>query len=233
MSLPILHSSARFLVVDKPAGWLSVPGRDTTDPSIQAALSQELCGQVWPVHRLDREVSGLILFAKDAKAHREANSWFEQRRVHKFYEAWTEVGAPGVSAERSRDPHREGAVEEWTSKLLRGKRRAYESPHGKPAQTRVQWLGPGRWLDAPVQRWLVEPLTGRPHQIRCEFFRHGYPILGDTLYGASGQFLADSIALRAVRLDFSDCPSARDLGLPERIEAKGLEAYAAEAYGAR
>lgn len=216
--LPVLFENNHFIAVDKPAGWLSIPGREGgagAAPSVQAELSGKLGGKAWPIHRLDREVSGLILFAKDAQAHREANLWFERRQVHKFYEAWTEGKVPaGEGAGRAHD---------WRSTLLRGKRRTFESPHGKPAQTRARWQGTARWKGETVLRWRVEPLTGRPHQIRFELSRHGFPVLGDALYGAKAPFLPQAIALRAVRLDFSECPSAVDLGLPREIEARGLE----------
>lgn len=206
--LETFFENERFLVVDKPVGWLSVPGR-TGQADPRHCLSVELrrlYPNSLPVHRLDQEVSGLVLFAKDREAHRVANCWFESRLIHKFYEALTE-GVP---------PEATGPLV-WESRLLRGKKRAYESPHGKLSQTRATWIG----TSAAAQKWLLEPLTGRSHQLRYELARHGYPILGDVLYGARISW-PQGIALRAVKLDFADCTDALDYGLPVSLQAKGL-----------
>lgn len=215
MQISAIFENEHFVAVDKPAGTLTVPGR-TGASDERLCLSHELAktGPVLPIHRLDVEVSGLVLFAKNTRAHREANAWFEARHVHKSYEAWTEGTIP--------DGSNPGQTFEWQSNILRGKRRAYESPHGKPAITRATWLGSERFHDIPIQRWQLEPLTGRSHQLRFELSRHGFPILGDTLYGAHVEFIAHAIALRSIRLDFSGCAGAAKLGLPEVIQASSL-----------
>lgn len=224
MELQVIFENNRFIAVDKPAGMLSVPGRmgeSDPRPCLGRALAARLRAtgapekNVWPVHRLDAEVSGLILFAKDAEAHRAANAWFESRRVHKFYEAWTENNAAAASVPA-------GEPIEWRSRLLRGKRRAYGSEHGKEAVTRAFRLGANEYRGAKIERWRLEPLTGRPHQLRYELARHGRPILGDALYGSTVSFNEGAIALRAVRLDLSLCEDAPRFGLPRELEAASL-----------
>lgn len=211
VSLPaLIFKNEFFLAVDKPCGYLTIPGRVKNRPVLTDTLAQEH-GRVWPVHRLDAEVSGLVLFARTAEAHRAANKWFESRQVCKFYQALTE-GEPQAS-------WHQGQSFEWTSHLLRGKRRAYESPNGKPATTRAQWMGTIEFRGACVQRWSLEPLTGRSHQLRYELARHGFAILGDTLYGAHSNFKPDAIALRALRLDFSKCSDAAQFKLPASLKA--------------
>lgn len=218
MDIDFLFENEHFVAVDKPAAVLTVPGRQGKEdprPCLANILRTRLAIDLWPVHRLDYEVSGLVVFAKSAKAHRDSNTWFEERLIHKSYEAWS---AGYVADEtQSRQPLK------WKSNLLRGKRRAYESPHGKPSVTRATWLGQLRWRELDVNSWCLEPLTGRSHQLRFEMSRHGYPILGDELYGSAADFIApDTIALRAVELDLSDCSGAKQYGLPERITAPGL-----------
>ena len=86
--MQIVFENSSVIVVDKAAGVLTVPGRfgDTPDdPSLGRALEQQLGQRLWPVHRLDLEVSGLVLFARSAEAHRVANAAFEGRRVEKQY----------------------------------------------------------------------------------------------------------------------------------------------------
>ena len=214
----MLFENEHFVAVDKPAAVLTVPGRQGQDdprPCLANILRARLAVDLWPVHRLDFEVSGLVLFAKSAKAHRDSNTWFEERLIHKKYEAWSS----GYVADETQSRQ----VLEWKSTLLRGKKRAYESPHGKPSVTRATWLGQIRWRDLDVNSWRLEPLTGRSHQLRYEMSRYGFSILGDELYGSKIVFAAsETIALRAVELDLSGCFDAKQYDLPARITAPGL-----------
>ena len=85
-----LFENENWLVVDKPAGWLTVPGRNAEETPVLGHVLEKTKGMVlWPCHRLDREVSGLVLFAKKPEAHRLANGWFENHKIQKIYEAWT------------------------------------------------------------------------------------------------------------------------------------------------
>jgi tRNA pseudouridine32 synthase/23S rRNA pseudouridine746 synthase len=204
--------------VDKPAGWLSVPARlagEDARPVLGRRLEEALGCRLWPVHRLDAEVTGIILYAKDAEAHREAGRWFEAREVDKAYEALTEGTVPVSSAAS-------GAPEIWRSQLLRGKKRAYESPHGKAAETAARPLGMVEAEGGPALQWALTPRTGRPHQLRFELAKHGFPILGDALYGASRPWPKGGIALRCVRLGFAACRGAAALGLPDTLAVAGL-----------
>jgi tRNA pseudouridine32 synthase/23S rRNA pseudouridine746 synthase len=208
-ALSIVFSNPHLVVVDKPAGWLSVPsrlGRLDARPCVGIALQQQLAARLWPAHRLDEEVSGLLLFARTAEAHRRLGQGFEAHTIEKTYAALCE-GAPPDDAPP-------GQTVRFTSTLLRGKRRAYVHAGGKPAITDVQ-----RVETAPRLRFLLWPRTGRAHQLRVELSRRGCPIVGDALYGAQTAFLGGGIALRAVALDFSRFPDAACLGLPPRIEA--------------
>jgi tRNA pseudouridine32 synthase/23S rRNA pseudouridine746 synthase len=208
-----VYENQNFIAVDKPGGWLSVPsrmGREDARPCLVTFFKE----RVWPVHRLDFEVSGLVLFAKTAEAHRFANGWFEHRQVHKTYEALTQTL---MKNPKTNEPM------EWRSNLLRGKRRTYESPHGAQAITRAHCLGLTEFAGKQALRWRLEPQTGRPHQLRFELSHHGHPILGDELYGSTAAYIDSTIALRAVKLDFSDCPDALSkFELPAVIEVSGL-----------
>jgi tRNA pseudouridine32 synthase / 23S rRNA pseudouridine746 synthase len=206
---------------------LTVPGRfgDGEDgPSLGRQLEQQL-GRLWPVHRLDREVSGLVLFARNAEAHRLANGAFEGRRVDKQYQALTEGAALIASCPASFT---------WKSLLVRGKKRAFEAPHGKPAVTRAEalarvpagpWLAPESAMPSPPQlvRWQLFPETGRPHQLRVHLARAGFAVAGDALYGAKTAFVQPAaIALRSVRLAFAEA-DAKALGVPGPFELPGFE----------
>jgi tRNA pseudouridine32 synthase/23S rRNA pseudouridine746 synthase len=198
-----IFQNEHLIAVDKRSGVLTTPARLSTDPRpcLGRELQTELGQQIYPVHRLDFEVSGLVLFAKTTEAHREAQRWFEQELVVKTYQARSAVPASAMD------------WVEWSSKIVRGKRRSFEAEHGKLARTRARVLVSGGL-------WELQPLTGRPHQLRVHMARHGYPIEGDTLYGGVALTSKNTICLRAVELDFSGID--KRFGLPERLSVEGL-----------
>ncbi|MCE4539273.1 pseudouridine synthase [Pelomonas sp. P7] len=163
----VVHADDRMVVVDKPAGLLSVPGR--TEPDCASARVQALYPDALIVHRLDQATSGLLLFARGAQAQRELSADFAERRVGKVYVA--------VVAGRLQG---EGLIDlplgaDWPNRP----RQQVDHQHGKPSQTRWRVLG----HEGDHTRLRLEPLTGRSHQLRVHLAALGHPILGDTLYG--------------------------------------------------
>ncbi|MGZ3772581.1 MAG: RluA family pseudouridine synthase, partial [Bdellovibrio sp.] len=102
----------------------------------------------------------------------------------------------------------------WKSCILRGKRRAYESPQGKPSLTLAKYLNVD---ENQYLMWDLQPVTGRSHQLRFDLSRHGFPIVGDKLYGSNIELKNDSIALRSYEIDFSKVSEAKEFGLPAVI----------------
>jgi tRNA pseudouridine32 synthase/23S rRNA pseudouridine746 synthase len=208
-----IFENEHFLILDKPAGSLVIPARERsaeTDLSLIETLRKERGEEsIYVVHRLDREVSGIVLFAKTKEAHRESNRWFEEHLVQKTYQALTEKGAELLKA---------GEWVLWRSNLVRGKKRTFEAEHGKLSITEACLIEVGaKWCE-----FRLRPRTGRTHQLRVELSKRGYVILGDKLYGAKTVFRENEIALRAVELDFSSIRGSRDFMLPEKISVKGL-----------
>lgn len=197
-----------WLVAQKPAGWLTTPGRFSDDPRpcLGRRLQTHVNQQIFPAHRLDFEVSGVVLFALNSRAHRLSQEWFENRMVEKTYQAFTVVG-------KTDNPV--GEWWEWSMKLAKGKKRAYVSDHGKDSLTRACLVEKqkDRWI------WRLQPVTGRPHQLRVALARFGTPILGDTLYGGPPGHLDNRIELSAVELNFARISMADRLGLPEKIQS--------------
>ena len=220
----LLWHNTDFVIVRKPCGVLTVPshqGRADPRPVLGIQLQDQLAIPIFPVHRLDVEVSGLVLFALTRAAHRRANAWFEHQQVQKTYRAWTQTQGfehLPVSVTTPRVPialHPQAQFE-WQSRIARNKRRAFISPHGKPSRTRATFLGtapPSGYL-----QWNMQPMTGRPHQLRVELSQHGFPIVGDQLYGSNYTCADHCIALVAWRLAFTNIPVDQRLGLPEVME---------------
>lgn len=204
--LTVVFENAYFLIVDKPSGWLSVPSREGESDK-RNCVSLELKKNhalILPVHRLDFEVSGLLSFAKTKDAQRAANSWFEKHEIVKTYFAKTEGDAELAKKSGGR----------WESQLVRGKKRAFEAPHGKKSVTLARFLGPFENL-----HWELQPLTGRSHQLRYELAKRKFPIIGDVLYGAQPD-KESQIELRAIRLDFSKCSLKENYDLPNEVRVR-------------
>lgn len=214
-----------LIFVDKPVDWLTVPSRfEDNDPRpiLGRELEKKLNRRVWPVHRLDFEVSGVTLFALSEESHRRGNRWFEKKQVRKRYEAITggvdfSHWPADLPAARAPLELQAGQTFQWSCKILRGKRRSYENPKGDLAQTEARHEGRD---EQGRHRWSLWPLTGRPHQLRFEMSRHGLPIWGDELYGSKKTWPGGGIALRAVELDFSAIADRAEL--PAVVSAKGL-----------
>lgn len=206
MKIPIkiLFQNENFVIVDKPPLTLSVPARFADDdrPVVGTILQQQLKVQVFPTHRLDFEVSGLLLFALSAPAHSQANQWFEHKSIQKTYQAFSAGIAPAESKMQ------------WRSQLLRGKKRAYESPVGKESLTQACFI---KKCESYLL-WDLQPITGRAHQLRYEMAKHGFPIVGDVLYGSTETW-PQGIALRAYKIDFP--VQAKEWDLPEKFEIAG------------
>jgi len=219
-TMKLVFENADFAIIDKECGWLSVPsriGEKETRPIAGIALEKQLGTRIFPVHRLDAEVSGLLVFAKTADAHREANQVFEQHLLQKEYRAWT----PGPALAL-------GETQRWECRIAKGKKRAFEALHGKDALTEAICLEESTRGGAAYLQWRLFPKTGRSHQLRYEMYRHERPIIGDVLYGSAIKPAREGLALRAVNLDFT-AAHARGLlkTLPPRIEieAWGLEVW--------
>ena len=220
--IDIVFQNENFVVCNKPGGVLSVPSRDRSDPRpcLGIELQQHLRQNVLPVHRLDLEVSGLILFALNPKAHSKAQGWFEKKTISKLYKATTSLQdfshwPEQIKTVRDVIDTNDHKMFLWKTQIQRGKKRSFESTHGEWAETKAQIQS----VDNGKVLWHLYPLTGKPHQLRLELSRRGFPVEGDVLYGSKVK-LPDKagISLKAVLLDLTYVPDR--LGLPEQIRLK-------------
>jgi RluA family pseudouridine synthase len=198
-SIETLFENEAILVVNKPEGIASIPERDLSIPSVRRTLEEERGASVFVVHRLDKEVSGALLFARTASAHRELSLAFEQRRVDKRY----------VAVVRGRVERDELVIDAPLREY--GSGRMGVDPRGKPSLTRVAVL------ERAPRHTLVEvrPETGRRHQIRAHLYAEGHPLVGDTRYGDAPGPDETRLMLHAFRLGW---PSL-SFSAPTSIEA--------------
>jgi tRNA pseudouridine32 synthase/23S rRNA pseudouridine746 synthase len=211
-----VFENEHFIIVDKKAMVLSVPGRlgeEDSRPVLGRILEEDLKLTIYPVHRLDYEVQGLIMYAKTPAAHKAGNAWFEKKEVTKTYVALS-TPLPDTKTQAFKI----GERLEWKSKLLRGKKRAYESSHGKDSLTHATLIK----VENGIFHWELNPITGRSHQLRFELFHHDHPIIGDELYSSPEKFEGEGIALRAFKIDFSQAKNAKTFLLPEILEIKSF-----------
>lgn len=181
-------------------------------------------GELIPIHRLDREVEGLLMAAKNKNAHRIGNAWFEKKEIKKSYWALASevdldvMGKLPFEVEKIDAKLNRSFV--WKSKILRGKKRSYASPHGDVTETQAIIRGVSKTKTGQnIFQWELNPVTGKSHQLRFEMARHSQPILGDELYFAPiTPRYPNGIALIAKKLDFSNCPGHQELGLPDIVE---------------
>ena len=171
-SLVILHEDAEVLLVDKPSGLLSVPGKGPHLADCLLSRIQQVFPEALLVHRLDRDTSGVMIFAMTPYAQRHLGLQFEKRMTRKTYVArvW------GVPNEKS------GTVDlpmivDWPNRPLQ--KICHET--GKPAQTDWKLIKD----ESETARVRMFPKTGRSHQLRVHMLSLGHPILGDPFY-ASG-----------------------------------------------
>ncbi|MEW6695622.1 MAG: RluA family pseudouridine synthase [Pseudomonadota bacterium] len=196
--LPLCYHDDDLVVVDKPAGLLSVPGRGPDKTDCVVARLQRILGPVLVVHRLDMGTSGLLVLARNASAQRVLSMAFAQRRVHKRYIAVV-AGVPlAVPDDQGWSHIRLPLIVDWP----RRPRSTVDVAHGKPSHTRWRCLAQETWAHRVVAtRVALEPLTGRSHQLRVHALAMGHPILGDELYApAALRDAAPRLLLHAAEL---------------------------------
>ncbi|MEH1815695.1 MAG: pseudouridine synthase [Nostoc sp.] len=176
VTLPIIYEDEWLIAVNKPAGLLSVPGRyrDRQD-SVLSRLRNLLADgmALVSVHRLDRETSGILLVARDRQTHRQLSQQFQQRQVHKVYEA---ILSGVLTVEQGKIELRL-----WGDPENRPYQKV-DCQHGKPSLTHFQVMA----REGDYTRVEFTPLTGRTHQLRvhaADARGLGITILGDRLYG--------------------------------------------------
>lgn len=185
--LRVLYEDETLLVLDKPSGLLSVPGRGAHLADSLQTRVQDYNPNSLLIHRLDCDTSGVIVFAKSPEAQRHIGMQFEKRYTKKLYHAWVE----GIPSEPK------GIVDlpiivDWPNRPLQ----KIDHENGRAAQTEWRKI---RKKNGHAKLALT-PYTGRSHQLRIHCREIGYPILGDEFYGR-GKETAPRLMLHALRLE--------------------------------
>lgn len=198
----VLWDGGDFFAVDKAPGTLVIPGRgEEREPSLRERLEAQLKAKVYVVHRLDRDTSGVLLFARTAAAHRELSLAFERGLIRKAYQALV----AGALAQPER-------VEVPLAPARRGRMRPARGEEGKRAVTVVRPLE----TFAAATFVEAEPLTGRTHQIRVHLQALGHPLLMDPQYGRSHALTAADLGGEGDRVVLARTPlHAALLDVPE------------------
>ena len=191
--IPVLHHDHEILVVDKPAGLLSVPGKGPELADCLTARLEKAFPTVRLVHRLDRDTSGVMVFGLTAHAQRHLGQQFEARKTKKTY----------IARVAGRVEGKTGTVDlplivDWPNRPLQ--KVCHET--GKPAVTDYRVLK----VSDEESRMRLHPLTGRSHQLRVHMLALGHPILGDPLYApeTAGNFPRMMLHAEELRLSHPD-----------------------------
>jgi len=174
----VIFENDHLIAINKPAGLLSIPDREQSQPSLKDMLLAKY-GSIFTVHRLDKDTSGMIVFAKDEATHKYLCQLFESRTVEKYYRAIVH-GSPA---------QQKGTIDAPIAEHTAVKGMMVVHRNGKPSVTDYEVI------EAHPSYSLVEFQlhTGRTHQIRVHAKNIGHPIACDELYGNGQPVLLSSI----------------------------------------
>lgn len=189
-----LYEDEFVIVINKPAGLMVEPDRNGYPNLLQQVkkyLKGSLPGEVYAqhIHRLDRPVSGIVLFTKDRSVLKNLSEQFAERKVRKYYQALTD-NAPSQL---------QGTLDNWFRKEKK-KAAIYDEPIEFTEKVVLHYVV------KPIRNdrflWDIELHTGKYHQIRAQLSHVGCPVVGDSLYGSTMLYLPEAIALHAKKLVF-------------------------------
>ena len=174
----IIFESDGFVVLNKPSGLLSIPDREGKEVSLKALLKEKY-GNIFTVHRLDKDTSGLIVFAKNEVAHKHLSLQFEARQTKKIYRGLV-IGSLMEKKGSIHSPIAENPAQKGTMMIHR---------NGKESLTDYEVLD-----DFGIYSWLQFQIhTGRTHQIRVHMKDTGHTIVCDEIYGDGKPVLVSSL----------------------------------------
>lgn len=207
--LVILHHDHELLFVDKPSGLLSVPGKGEHLADCLIARIQAVFPEALLVHRLDRDTSGVMVFALTPHAQRHLGLQFEKRQTKKTY----------LARVFGRVEEREGTVDlplivDWPNRP----KQHVDFENGKPAVTDWKVLR----YEENATRMRLFPQTGRSHQLRVHMLELGHPILGDPFYATGEALNAPRLMLHAESLRLRHPDGGKGITIKRNARSDGL-----------
>lgn len=196
----IIEETNDWIALNKPSGLLSIPDRKGVDISLKKMLLEKY-GNIFTVHRLDRDTSGLILFAKTEEAHRSLSQQFEERQTEKIYQGMV-LGSLAIKQGTIDAPMAEHPVKKGLMTVYR---------KGKEAITGYEVLE-----DFKIFSWVQFQIhTGRTHQVRVHAKHIGHPIVCDQLYGDGKPILLSGLKhkFKLSKDEWEERPILNRLGL--------------------
>lgn len=166
--IPVLFENDDFIIINKPEGIAAIPERDLTLPSVKDVLEKERNETLRIVHRIDKEVSGLMIYARKQKAHEFLCHQFHWRLVYKTYAALVHKVCEQDTCTI------DAAIRQFGSGRV-----GIDPENGKASITDVEVIERYRYFSLVH----AHPHTGRRHQIRVHLYHIGHPIIGDSKYG--------------------------------------------------
>ena len=206
--IEILFEDENVIAVNKPEGLASITENDTAIDSLHSLLEKKYGQKLFIVHRLDKEVSGVIIFAKNSVAHKYLNDQFADRKIKKYYTAVVH----GTIKEN------DGVIKKPIREFGSG-RMGIDDRKGKPSETKFHVVQ--RFSDYTMLE--LNPSTGRRHQLRVHLYSIGFPIVGDLRYGDRAiQEKYLRIMLHAKRLEFQ-LPDKKNISIEAPLTESFLE----------
>lgn len=195
--LAIVHADDDILVLDKPSGLLTVPGKT---PDLADCLERRARAQfpgALVVHRLDKDTSGLIVLGLNPVVHSQLSLQFEERRTKKTYEAlvWGTMALPSGRVDAP-------LTSDWPNRPMQ----KIDHKEGRKAVTDWELIE----TDGVTSRVRLSPITGRTHQLRVHMASLGHPVIGDNLYAPDiARMASDRLCLHSKALILTHPATAR------------------------
>ena len=178
LPLEVLENNDHFIAINKPSGLLSIPDRIGKDPSVKTILQQHF-EKIFTVHRLDKDTSGIIIFAKNEDTHKQLSLLFENRLAVKYY----------TGLVHGRMEHNTGTIDANMMEHPAGNGSMITHTKGKPSVTDyevLEYFKTYSWIKFQIH-------TGRTHQIRVHSQHIGHAIVCDALYGSADPVLLSNL----------------------------------------
>lgn len=211
--LKILYQDDYLVAIDKPSGWFV--HRSLLDPKVKSVVLQTLRDQIgcylYPIHRLDRPTSGVLLFALDREAARELSTQFREDRVEKSYLAIVRGFTPKKGTiHHALKVHLDKIADHpWLADNTHIKEQEAETDFTTLKQCELP-IPIGRYATSRYSLVKLRPITGRKHQLRRHMNHISHPIIGDTRYGDlrhnrsfREHFFSDRLLLHAYQITFA------------------------------